>query len=503
MDPNQVPMTTALLSKNDATAPATFSEPLSEAALLSLVPPLILDFPTIGPLELQEPFDIVAATYGSSKAFFVGHFSKSNTTTVPTLCNNSVIGKSTTLDTSCFLSDSLHSPSDQMSEMPTHCIFAPLQQFNLEQQVEFGQQEQSAPDTRYTGQPCQQLQHPLYHQPHGHLQWMHSPQTPSPGQIPSHKNLVEFESFQSLGWQQQQQQLQLQLQLELQHRAIAPSHIFDERLSSPEGSLSPVSDQGYFESMTDDELSSNHGSYTNLSSLYTGHLASSLSELKVASPSCGPESLQGASSNPSTEVKENSPNAPRKTLSVRKSRKTASSPAVSQRKRSMTATKSRTLATALPSLPLRQHFSSFSDSEGPEDEESNVQGKRRRKRIRLPHMNKVVEPKPCVKLACTFPGCSIQCSSQPSLLRHTETHKWRGIYAPVRCETCLSALSNEFSVQRHILRAPLTSPCRKMRVYSVMRSEHEVECTVRFYPKRPHGRKTVLVDLEAFRQQQR
>ncbi|KAI9231770.1 MAG: hypothetical protein BYD32DRAFT_429999 [Podila humilis] len=93
------------------------------------------------------------------------------------------------------------------------------------------------------------------------------------------------------------------------------------------------------------------------------------------------------------------------------------------------------------------------------------------------------------------------CSSQPSLARHAETHKWRGLYAPVRCEACQSALSNEFSVQRHILRAPATSACRKMRVYSVMRSEAQVECTVRFYPKRPHGKKTVVVGLEAFRRQ--
>ena len=34
-----------------------------------------------------------------------------------------------------------------------------------------------------------------------------------------------------------------------------------------------------------------------------------------------------------------------------------------------------------------------------------------------------------------------------------------------------------------------------MRVYSVMKSEAEVETTVRFYPERPHGKKTEVVNL--------
>jgi hypothetical protein len=35
-----------------------------------------------------------------------------------------------------------------------------------------------------------------------------------------------------------------------------------------------------------------------------------------------------------------------------------------------------------------------------------------------------------------------------------------------------------------------------MRVYSIMLSETEVKDTVRFYPARPHGKKTIAVDLE-------
>ncbi|KAF9300926.1 hypothetical protein BGZ74_007336, partial [Mortierella antarctica] len=53
-----------------------------------------------------------------------------------------------------------------------------------------------------------------------------------------------------------------------------------------------------------------------------------------------------------------------------------------------------------------------------------------------------------------------------------------------------------FSVQRHISRSTPTSRCKRMRVYSIMRSETEIESTVRFYPDRGHGKKTVAVNLE-------
>ncbi|KAF9200845.1 hypothetical protein BGZ59_003065, partial [Podila verticillata] len=53
-----------------------------------------------------------------------------------------------------------------------------------------------------------------------------------------------------------------------------------------------------------------------------------------------------------------------------------------------------------------------------------------------------------------------------------------------------------FSVQRHINRSQVTSRCRRMRVYSIMNSETEIDVTVRFYPRRPHGKKTMRVNLE-------
>ncbi|KAI1315815.1 hypothetical protein EDD11_000310 [Mortierella claussenii] len=59
-----------------------------------------------------------------------------------------------------------------------------------------------------------------------------------------------------------------------------------------------------------------------------------------------------------------------------------------------------------------------------------------------------------------------------------------------------SSLSNEYSVQRHIQRSAPTSKCRRMRIYSAMKSETEVEYTVRFYPNNPHGKKTVRINLE-------
>ncbi|KAF9291350.1 hypothetical protein BGZ74_000386 [Mortierella antarctica] len=258
-----------------------------------------------------------------------------------------------------------------------------------------------------------------------------------------------------------------------------------ERLSSPDGSLSPTSDQDYFDSMTDDEpsSSSSYSSYTSLFSLADEHIASPLSQLTM---SCDTVVVGDPASTP-YRVRRAVPQLDYTHMTVDPPL-ASSSPMFSP------------TASTAPVLcsPLKQHFSSFSDSEGPEEDESQLQGKRR-KRVRRPHVKKATQPKPSIKLPCTFPGCPIECSSQPSLARHAETHKWRGLYAPVRCEACQSALSNEFSVQRHIQRAPATSACRKMRVYSVMQSETQVECTVRFYPKRPHGKKTVVVDLEAFR----
>ncbi|KAG0006728.1 hypothetical protein BGZ65_004580 [Modicella reniformis] len=51
-------------------------------------------------------------------------------------------------------------------------------------------------------------------------------------------------------------------------------------------------------------------------------------------------------------------------------------------------------------------------------------------------------------------------------------------------------------LRRHILRSPENSKCREWRIYSIMKSETERDYTVRFYPNRPHGKKTVKKDLE-------
>ncbi|KAG0303907.1 hypothetical protein BGZ98_006149 [Dissophora globulifera] len=116
------------------------------------------------------------------------------------------------------------------------------------------------------------------------------------------------------------------------------------------------------------------------------------------------------------------------------------------------------------------------------------------KRTRRPTMGEA-KNKVNIKLPCPKKDCKVLCSSRPSLDRHVYSHRWRGIYVPVRCEACNTSVSNEYSVQRHIQRSQPNSLCRRMRVYSVMKSEIEVEATVRFYPKRPHGKKTIPVDL--------
>ncbi|KAF9915966.1 hypothetical protein BX616_004944 [Lobosporangium transversale] len=141
------------------------------------------------------------------------------------------------------------------------------------------------------------------------------------------------------------------------------------------------------------------------------------------------------------------------------------------------------------------------DSDFAEDLLAEKTNQKRRKRTRKPakpaEVAKLKPPR--VILNCQYPGCKVTCSSHPSLVRHYEAHKWRGKYSPVRCEACLSSLSNEFSVQRHILRSPPGSKCKEMRIYSIMKSETEVESTVRFFPTRPHGKKTVRVNLEKMR----
>ncbi|KAF9317530.1 hypothetical protein BG003_000675 [Podila horticola] len=128
------------------------------------------------------------------------------------------------------------------------------------------------------------------------------------------------------------------------------------------------------------------------------------------------------------------------------------------------------------------------------DDESPVYKKGTRRGVKSKDIDKPKAPK--LVLKCTNTGCQTTCSSYPSLTRHQESHKWRGRYAPVKCEACQSSLSNEFSVQRHISRSTPNSRCKRMRVYSIMRSETEIENTVRFYPDRGHGKKTVPVNLE-------
>ncbi|KAF9115511.1 hypothetical protein BGX27_007526 [Mortierella sp. AM989] len=124
---------------------------------------------------------------------------------------------------------------------------------------------------------------------------------------------------------------------------------------------------------------------------------------------------------------------------------------------------------------------------------------KRKKRLRKKTDSTVKPRTPKLSLKCPHENCNITCSSYPSLARHNATHEWRGKYHPLRCEACQSGLSNEYAVQRHIRRAADILPCRRMSVYSIMKSQTEVESTVRFYPGRGHGKKTVQVNLEEMR----
>ncbi|KAF9160222.1 hypothetical protein DFQ26_005766 [Actinomortierella ambigua] len=134
-----------------------------------------------------------------------------------------------------------------------------------------------------------------------------------------------------------------------------------------------------------------------------------------------------------------------------------------------------------------------------EEEEERRIKPRRRNRARKPTKSKGERQITPVKLLCSYPECSATCASQPSLARHEATHEWKGLYPPLRCEACNSTLSNEYSVQRHINRSKLDSLCHMMRVYSFMKSKTEPKKTVRFFPKRPHGKKTAVVDLHLIR----
>ncbi|KAG0348062.1 hypothetical protein BG004_006196 [Podila humilis] len=125
------------------------------------------------------------------------------------------------------------------------------------------------------------------------------------------------------------------------------------------------------------------------------------------------------------------------------------------------------------SSPLKQHQSSFdSDSEGPEEEDEALVPGKRRKRVRRPLAKKAVsKPSPKIKLPVVASNVRV------NLVCNDMQRRTDGVGCIRLCDA------------------------RLMRVYSIMGSETEVECTVRFYPKRPHGKKTVVVDLEAFQRQ--
>ncbi|KAF9175710.1 hypothetical protein BGX21_000563 [Mortierella sp. AD011] len=139
------------------------------------------------------------------------------------------------------------------------------------------------------------------------------------------------------------------------------------------------------------------------------------------------------------------------------------------------------------------------NSSDPDEYEPGINTSKRKKRDRKMNDSDAKPKAPRLTFYCPEEGCNVTCSSEPSLARHVESHKWRGKYHPLRCEGCQSGLSNEYAVQRHITRSADTMPCRRMSVYSFMKSKTEIDITVKFNRDRPHGKKTVQVNLEEMR----
>ncbi|OAQ31007.1 hypothetical protein K457DRAFT_17848 [Linnemannia elongata AG-77] len=301
-----------------------------------------------------------------------------------------------------------------------------------------------------------------------------------------------------------------------------------DRLSSPEAP-SPVSDQGIFDMNTDDETAS--GCYSPLLLSDTMHLDNSIinnhkndmitvEQLNISGSvsTCLPQRRRRT---PPSLVDKSIPTATLEQIMLSSPHATAGAltagPSVMS---TLFPPSSSSSLSTMPELSsqMKHYFSfptSLSDSDIRGGEEEGLRKKVssssppptsvaalaaiavKKRRERNPSKSGHKKPKqPPVKLPCLFPGCATTCSSQPSLARHAEAHKWRGLYAPVRCEACKSALSNEFSVQRHIVRSQPNSRCHRLRVYSIMKSVTEIETSVRFYPKRAHGKKTVEIDLK-------
>ncbi|KAF9962793.1 hypothetical protein BGZ70_007887 [Mortierella alpina] len=148
-----------------------------------------------------------------------------------------------------------------------------------------------------------------------------------------------------------------------------------------------------------------------------------------------------------------------------------------------------------PSQPLSvgAQVAPLADLDPAMDSSNEVVENTSRRRNRAPKSrprNKIL-----VKYTCSQADCDVVCSSLPSLARHMQSHKWKGKYPPIRCGSCNRELSNEYSAQRHIMRSPDTSPCKRLRSYNIMCSATCIDFTVRFYPRRPHGKKTVRIEL--------
>ncbi|KAF9958445.1 hypothetical protein BGZ72_000364 [Mortierella alpina] len=194
---------------------------------------------------------------------------------------------------------------------------------------------------------------------------------------------------------------------------------FLERLSSPDGSVSTGSDQGYFDMMSEDEYT-----YFPGDSSYSPAMATFGAESDFLIKPIGqfgvPVMTEGQPSSPVAI-----PGSGLRGCVPHLAHESFSPASYSSASASHTS--------SLPALssPLKQQLTGYvsdESSDSDEDDSKPTRKKRVRKTMKAKTPAKPKGLKPVLR--CEFHGCKITCSSIPSLARHFETHKWRGKYSP-------------------------------------------------------------------------
>ncbi|GJJ76518.1 hypothetical protein EMPS_08877 [Entomortierella parvispora] len=248
------------------------------------------------------------------------------------------------------------------------------------------------------------------------------------------------------------------------------------RLSSPDDCSSPLSatesssDQGYFESFDADAYA--------ISIAFSGSSLSGFSSSASSSPALPTETFASHSHHSSLcdtlsgvfgDLGVSNPfGSPASTMTS--PNEVTSSKGKSRYRRSQQLTARSSSPVQTPSIssfmcttptqpsPLKQQFSSFesdadqsnNDNEDDQDtDEGNGRNqkpkKKQRKRTRRDPEDKSKAPK--LVLPCDYPECTVTCASHPSLVRHRESHKWRG--SPQK-RTGMHSATNPSQDGRHV-----------------------------------------------------